>query len=276
MDFKNKFYYMLAPIEDMTDSCFRTLCYRYGADLTLIELIRFESLAKNNKSSWERIKLYDDTPTLIQIIGEREQFLKKFLSKLSPEKGFLGFNLNLGCPAPNFVNKGVGCAMVKRISKTKKLIDIIKDYGYGTSIKMRLGLNQYEKEKKTYLNLIKGVNADFFIVHARHGNQTYNEKADWSIFPECVKTGKNIIANGDIETKEDIKKIKSFGCKGVMIGRAAIINPLIFAELKGLSTPSIDKIKAEYGRLLKERNPPFRYQKNIFKHLRSNVEFKEI
>ncbi len=276
MDFKNKFYYMLAPIEDMTDSCFRTLCYRYGADLTLIELIRFESLAKNNKSSWERIKLYDDTPTLIQIIGEREQFLKKFLSKLSPEKGFLGFNLNLGCPAPNFVNKGVGCAMVKRISKTKKLIGIIKDYGYGTSIKMRLGLNQYEKEKKTYLNLIKGVNADFFIVHARHGNQTYNEKADWSIFPECVKTGKNIIANGDIETKEDIKKIKSFGCKGVMIGRAAIINPLIFAELKGLSTPSIDKIKAEYGRLLKERNPPFRYQKNIFKHLRSNVEFKEI
>ena len=276
MDFKNKFYYMLAPIEDMTDSCFRTICYRYGADLTLTELIRFESLAKNNKSSWERIELYDSTPTLIQIISEREQFLKKFLSKFSPEKGFLGFNLNLGCPAPNFVNKGVGCAMVKRISKTKKLIVIIKDYGYGASIKMRLGLNQYEKEKKAYINLIKGVNADFFIVHARHGNQTYNEKADWSIFPECVKTGKNIIANGDIETKEDVKKIKSFGCKGVMIGRAAIINPLIFAELKGLSTPSIDKIKAEYDRLLKERNPPFRYQKNIFKHLRSNVEFKEI
>lgn len=276
MDFKNKFYYMLAPIEDMTDSCFRTLCYRYGADSTLTELIRFESLAKNNKSSWERIELYDSTPTLIQIISEREQFLKKFLSKFSPEKGFLGFNLNLGCPAPNFVNKGVGCAMVKRISKTKKLIVIIKDYGYGASIKMRLGLNQYEKEKKAYINLIKGVNADFFIVHARHGNQTYNEKADWSIFPECVKTGKTIIANGDIETKEDVKKIKSFGCKGVMIGRAAIINPLIFAELKGLSTPSIDKIKAEYDRLLKERNPPFRYQKNIFKHLRSNVEFKEI
>ena len=267
---------MLAPLEDMTDSCFRTLCHRYGADLTLIELIRFESLAKNNKSSWERIKLYDDTPTLIQITGAREQFLKKFLSKFSPEKGFLGFNLNLGCPAPNFVNKGVGCAMVKRISKTKKLIDIIKDYGYGTSIKMRLGLNQHEKEKKAYLNLIKCVKADFFIVHARHGNQTYNEKADWSIFPECVNTGKNIIANGDIKTKEDVKKIKSFGCKGVMIGRAAIINPLIFAELKGLSTSSIDKIKAEYGRLLKERNPPVRYQKNIFKHLRSNVEFKEI
>lgn len=276
MDFKNKFYYMLAPIEDMTDSCFRTLCYRYGADLTLTELIRFESLAKNNKSSWERIKLYDDTPTLAQIIGEREQFLKKFLSKFLPEKGFFGFNLNLGCPAPNFVNKGVGCAMVKRVSKTKKLIDIIKGYGYCASIKMRLGLNKYEKEKKAYLNLIKGVNADFFIVHARHGNQTYNEKADWNVFPECAKTGKNIIANGDIKTKDDVEKIRSFGCKGVMIGRAAITNPLIFAELKGLSLPPIDKIKAEYNALLKERNSPFRYRKNIFKHLGKTIDFKEI
>ncbi|MFH1642388.1 MAG: tRNA-dihydrouridine synthase family protein [Nanoarchaeota archaeon] len=266
MDFKNKFHYMLAPIEDMTDSCFRTICNRYGADLTLTELIRFESLAKNNKSSWDRIKLYDNTPTQIQIIGEREQFLKKFLSKFSPEKGFLGFNLNLGCPAPNFINKGIGCAMVKRISKTKKLITIIKDYGYSASIKMRLGLNKFEKEKKTYINLIKGVKADFFIVHARYGSQTYNEKADWSIFPECVKTEKNIIANGDIKTKEDVKQIRSFGCKGIMIGRAAIINPLIFAELKELPSQSIDKIKTEYNALLEERDPPFRYRKNIFKN----------
>src|SRR3989338_3679962 len=275
MEFKNKFYYMLAPIEDMTDSCFRYICYKYGADIVFTELIRFESLAKNNKSSWERIKLYDDTPTIIQVIGEREQFLKKFLSKFSTEKGFMGFNLNLGCPAPNFVSKGVGCAMIKRISKTKKLIDIIKDYGYVASIKMRLGLNNYEKEKKAYLNLIKNVDADFFVVHARHGNQSYNEKADWNVFPECAKTGKNIIANGDIKTKDDIEKIKSFGCKGAMIGRAAITNPLIFAELRGIALPSIEKIKSEYEILAKERGAPFRYSKNIFKHLKTNAEFKE-
>src|SRR3989338_3168307 len=102
MEFKNKFYYMLAPIEDMTDSCFRSICYKYGADMTFTELIRFESLAKNNKSSWERIKLYDNTPTIIQVIGEREQFLKKFLSKFSPEKGLEGFYLILGTPSPIF------------------------------------------------------------------------------------------------------------------------------------------------------------------------------
>ncbi len=266
---------MLAPLEDFTDSCFRTLCYRYGADLTMTELIKFESLAKNNKTSWERAKQYDDAPLAIQLLGSREQFLKKFLSKFQPEKGFAGFNLNLGCPAPNVINTGAGCAMVKRISKTRTLIGIIKDHGYNASIKMRLGLNQYEKEKKVYLNLINNVNADFFVVHARHGAQTYAEKADWSVFSECVNTGKTIIANGDIKTKKDIEQVKSFGCKGAMIGRAAIINPLIFAELKSLAVPLLDKIKAEYDRLLQERNPPFKYQKNIFKHLKAEIKFEE-
>ena len=165
--------------------------------------------------------------------------------------------------------------MIKRVSKTKKLIDIIKDKGYNISIKMRLGLNKYEKDKKAYLNLIKNVNADFFVVHARHGKQMYNEKADWSVFPECAKTGKNIIANGDIKTKYHIEKLKSLGCKGVMIGRAAITNPLIFAELKSLKIPPIQKVKEEYEKLAKERGAPFRYQKNIFKHLKSDAEFEE-
>lgn len=262
---ENKFYYMLAPLDDMTDSCFRTICH--GADLTFTGLVSLEALAKKNISAMERIKLYDDTPCEIQIIGQKEESLKKFLSFFQPEAGFHGFNLNLGCPDPNFVKQGMGCAMVKRISKTKRMIDIIKDRGYSTSIKMRLGLNQYEKDKKAYINLINGVDADFFVVHARHGKETYNDKADWSVFTECVNTGKNIIANGDIKTKDDVEKMRGFGCKGVMIGRVAVVNPLIFAELKGLPLQPLDKARAEYERLLKERNAPLKYSKNIFKFL---------
>jgi len=257
---------MLAPLEDFTDSCFRTICYRHGADLTFTELTRFESLARNNKSTWNRIKLYDDTPTMIQLIGDKEQSLKKMLTKFSKENGFMGFNLNLGCPAPNFVERGLGCAMIKRIAKTKKLVKIIQDYGCHVNIKMRLGLNQYEKEKKVYLNLIENVPAQFFVVHARHGKQGYNEKADWNVFAGCVKTGKNIIANGDIKTKEDVEKLKAIGCKGVMIGRTAITNPFIFNEMKNLPPLNPTMIKKEYQKLILERNPSSKYPKNVFKH----------
>lgn len=265
---ENKFQYMLAPLEYLTDSCFRTICR--GADMTFTELVRLESLAQMNNSALERIKLYDDTPTMIQIIGQKEDSLQKILSTFKPEKGFRGFNLNLGCPDPNFVSQGLGSAMIKRISKTKRLISIIKDHGYGANIKMRLGLNKYEKDRKVYLNLINSVDADFFVVHARHGKETYGEEADWRIFSECVKTGKTIIANGDIKTKADAEKMKGIGCAGVMIGRAAIVNPLIFAELKGIPVSSIDKIKKEYIRLINERKSPPKYQKNLFRYLGNN------
>ncbi|MBW6461656.1 MAG: tRNA-dihydrouridine synthase family protein [DPANN group archaeon] len=259
----NKFSYMLAPIEAMTDSCFRTICA--SADLTFTEKVSIEALVTKNVFALEKIKFFDDTPCAIQLIGQREEALKSFLSYFLPEKGFKGFNLNLGCPDPTFVSKGLGCAMIKRVSKMKRFVDIINDHGYSASIKMRLGLNQHEKEKKVYLNLINGVDADFFVVHARHGGQTYKDKADLSVFKDCVATGKNIIANGDIATKEDVERLKD--CSGVMISRAAIKNPLIFTELKGLSTPPLSEVMNRYLELAKERESPLKYRNNILKHI---------
>lgn len=262
----NKFYYMLAPMENMTDSCFRSVCY--GADMTFTEMTSIEALAKGDSFARERIKLYDDTPCVIQLIGHKEKSLNDFLSKYKPEKGFCGFNLNLGCPDPEVIKAGHGAALVKRISKVKKLIDIIKSFGYEASVKMRLGLNKFEKDKKAYLSLINNVDADYFIVHARHGKETYADKADWTVFSECVKTGKNIIANGDIKTRENVEKLKD--CKGIMIGREAVFDPLMFLKLKGLEVPNIENVKEEYEKLVKERNAHPKYGKHIFKHIGKN------
>lgn len=266
-----KFMFMLAPIEDMTSNAFRTICHKYGADLTFTEMVRIQSLGRNNKTSWERLVAKDSTPTQIQLIGNDEYYLKKFLSKFEPEKCFEGFNLNLGCPAPNFVNYGLGCAMIKRVSKTKKIIKIIQDRGYKASIKMRLGLNKFEKEKKVYLNLINAVDADFFVVHARHGQQSYDDPPDFSVFDECVKTGRVIIANGSIKTKEQIDFLKGVGVKGAMIGRAAIVDPAIFNKLKDISSPPCEQIKKEYLKLTEEYKEPFRYQKNVLKRLGTDI-----
>jgi len=258
---------MLAPMENISDNAFRTICFRYGAELTFTEIVRLEGLARKNASTWGRLSFNDKTPVVIQILGSKEYNLKKFLSMFSPSEGFKGFNLNLGCPSPNILNIGQGCAMVKRIIKTKKLVDVIKKRGFQCSIKMRLGMNKFEKDKKVYLNLIKNVDADFFIVHARYGSQTYREPADFSVYDECVNTGKDIIANGDITTKEQVELLKSTGVKGVMIGRAAVVNPSIFNVLKGSKEEYLEKIKKEYLELAQRFNAPFRYRDNFLKHV---------
>jgi len=261
------FQYILAPMEDFTDNAFRTLCYRHGADMTFTELLRIEALANNVENIWSRIEKKDNTPVIIQLLGSSEKDLEKFLEMFKPFEGFKGFNLNLGCPDPQSVSLGYGCAMIKNFSKVKRMVDMIKNQGYPCSIKMRLGKDAKEKEKKFYLNTIKEVDADFFIIHARHGREDYSTKPDYNIFKECCNTGKIIIANGDIDSKEKVEILKSYGVKGVMIGRAAINNPQIFNFLKGNKIISSEKIKKEYNELAEEYNAPFRYRKNIMKRM---------
>ncbi len=226
------FELMLAPMEDHTDPEFRELCYKKGADSTFTEMARISALARGNKSTLEKIKIPKPIPTHIQLIGSNEKDLNKFLQNFSPPKGFLGFNLNLGCSSPNMVQRGLGCALIKRISKVKKMVQTVRNCNYPISIKLRLGMNKFEKQKKSYLNLIYEVDADFFVVHARHGKETLKDPADFSIYNECVKTDKIIIANGDIKTKDQIQDLKEIGIKGVMIGRAALRTPSIFNNLK--------------------------------------------
>jgi len=267
---------MSAPIEDVSDNAFRTLCFKYGADLTFTEMIRVEGLSKNNAATWSRLDFHDLTPTMIQLMAGKEYSLKKFLSMFKPHESFEGFNFNLGCPSPDIIRIGQGSAMIKRISKTKKLVDIINKAGYPVSIKMRLGLNKFEKDKKVYLNLIKEVDVDFFILHARYGSQTYNDAPDYSVYQECCETGKIIIANGDIDSKEKVERLRSTGVKGVMVGRASVKNPAIFNVLKGKPAPSIDELKKEYIELAERYNAPFRYRKNVLKHLGSDEKMNII
>ncbi len=227
-----EFEFMLAPMEGITDPEFRELCYRKGADSTFTEMAMIAALSRNNQSTLEKIKITDAVPTYIQLIGANEDYLETFLKAFKPVPGFMGFNLNLGCPSPNMINKGFGSALMKRLSKVNRLVRIIKDHDYPVSIKLRLGMNNYEKKKKIYLNLINEVDADFYVVHAKHGKQAKSSLSDFSIYEGCVATGKVIIANGDIKTREHIKFLRSVGVRGAMIGRPAIKKPNIFKKLK--------------------------------------------
>ena len=223
---------MLAPMEKTTDAKFRTLCYQNGADLTFTEIARVSNLARGKRGELEAITLVDSTPTQIQLAGAKLADYSKFLAKFTPSHGFKGFNLNLGCSAPFFLQQGIGAAMVKRVTRTKDIVKLIQDAGYECSIKMRLGETEYEKTRGAYLNILQNVDASFFVVHARFAMQTLKQPADFSVYPKCVETGKKIVANGDIRRKEQVCTLRDLGLYGAMIGRAAMANPKIFQELK--------------------------------------------
>jgi tRNA-dihydrouridine synthase B len=261
------FILLAPPLEDTSDSAFRKICYLHGADLTFTEMTRLKGILKNNKSTLQKIQLAKDTPTIIQLLVSNENDVEKFLKSFIPPKGFQGFNLNMGCPAPDIVGIGLGCAFMKRIAKVQRIIDVFRKYSYPISLKIRLGLNKFEKDKKAYINIITNTTPDYFILHARHGKQTYEDPADFSVYDEAVATGKKIIANGDIHTLTQIKELKKRGLAGAMIGRMAVYNPGIFEVFKGKEQIPIPELEKEYLQYAKEFNTPEKYITNVISRM---------
>jgi tRNA-dihydrouridine synthase B len=253
------FRLMLAPLEGYTDCVLRTLCHRHGADLTFTEMAHVESFLRGNRQSLEKIAVRDSTPVQIQLLSGREDHLEQFLAGFEPFPGFEGFNLNLSCPSPDVIRRGKGAAMIKRAAKTGRLVSIIRSHGYGASVKIRLGTNAYEKTQKVYLNSLRGVEADFFVVHAKTAAQGSAKEDDYSVYPECVEAahGIPVIANGGVDSVEKAKLLSGMGVSGVMVGRAALSNPAIFDEIRnglGLNEPSrdipgVEGLRSEYDTL---------------------------
>jgi len=200
------------------------------------------SFLNRNRGSLQKIEPRDSTPVQVQILSSNEGKLDRFLSGFKPFDGFMGFNLNLSCPSKDVIRQGKGAAMVKRATKTGKLVALIREYGHPVSVKIRLGLNQYEKDNKLYLNNLGGVDPDFFVVHAKHAGQSSGEPEDDSVYPECVEAARGIpvIANGGIDNSEKVQSLMEMGVSGVMMGRPAMGNPAIFDLIKnemGLNDP---------------------------------------
>jgi len=246
---------MLASLEGYTDAVFRLLASRHGADLCFSEMAHVESFLRGNRDSLGKLVSLG-APFQVQVLSSGDAVFEKFLRGFVAPDGFRGFNLNLSCPSKEVIRRGKGAAMVKRAAKTQRLVKLIRGYGFPVSVKIRLGLNQFEKDNRLYLNSLRGVDPDFFVVHLKHAGQGSGEPEDYSVLPDCVEAARGIpvIANGGIDSVERVEMLRGMGAGGVMIGRAALYNPAVFDELKnGLGindpvkkVPSLDELRAEY------------------------------
>lgn len=269
----------LAPLEGVSDCAFRTLCYRHGADLTFTEMIRCDSLVRGNKSTRNMLDLFSEAPTGIQLLAVKpvpaQEFVNMFPS-FSFNKTPAQINLNCGCPSPEVIRQGGGAALVKRIQRLQELVNIFRKLSLPVTLKIRLGLNAYEEKNKVYLNLLKNVDADAFIIHARHARQGSSEPANWRVFEECLSTGKHIVPNGDITEREHIAHFKQLGIKEVMIGRAAVRNPSVSSYLKGAEKKSVDSLQYEYLQLCGQYPNISKYKENVLAYLgKDNIHNKK-
>jgi hypothetical protein len=110
----------------------------------------------------------------VQLLLNNQESTKTFIQRWKDGGYFTHeFNFNLGCPSKHIVDRGLGCAYMKRIGALNAHLQLFRDAFPGTplSIKSRLGMNAEEKTRSQYTFMIANTNADYYIVHARHGRQ---------------------------------------------------------------------------------------------------------
>lgn len=259
-----EFPLLLAPMEDVSDPPFRTLCKKEGADLMYTEFISSEGLIRDAHKSVQKLDIYEEErPIGIQIFGgEMDSMIRatEIVSAAEPDL----IDINYGCPVKKVVCKMAGSGILQDIPRMVKLTEaVVKATDKPVTVKTRLGWDDQTKYIVDVAERLQDVGIKAISIHGRTRKQMYKGEADWSLIG-AVKNNPRmqipVFGNGDIDSPKKAVEYKNrYGVDGVMIGRAAIGYPWIFREIKHfiktgeiLPSPSIsDRASAVRTHLLK-------------------------
>jgi tRNA-dihydrouridine synthase len=230
---------MLAPMQGLTNRAMRALFADWvRPDLLFTEFMRVHSGSTRRRlSSSDRKEIAAEEqgiPLVVQLIGHGVEALVAAAGD-AQEAGARHLNLNLGCPYGRMTSGLTGGGMLRRPELLDALIPALRQAIAGSfSIKLRAGYDDL-RQVFSLLPLFERGGVDFLIVHPRTVVQQYQGMADHAVTAEVVRaTTLPIIANGDIRTTADgLRVLEQTGAAGLMLGRGAIADPLLFERLRG-------------------------------------------
>ncbi len=227
-----------APIAGFSEVGFRSLCAKFGAGLTVTELVSAKGLCYNNKGTQELIATTaQEKPCAVQIFGSDPEFMYR-AAKDDRLAKFDIVDINMGCPVKKVYNNGDGSALMKNPSLIQEIVQAVKEgANRPVTVKMRAGVEMGKPVAVECAIAAQKGGADAIVVHPRFREQYYSGIADHTI-TKAVKDSVSIpvIANGDIVDEKSLKAVMDLtGADGYMIGRGALGRPWIFAQLNGQS-----------------------------------------
>lgn len=225
---------ILSPMAAYSDVPFRAICRQFGAAMHYTEFVPTEALLHDPNPLWRRLDIHPDgeRPMVFQIFGNDAQQILQVAQRIEAW-GPTIIDINMGCSVPKVSEKGAGVGMMRQpklVAETFRLLS--KHLSVPVTGKIRLG---WDESSQNYLEIAKIMvdnGAALLALHGRTRSQKYRGQADWDAIAQLKQSvSVPVIGNGDVQTGADIDRLKAHtGCDGVMIGRAALGNPWLFAR----------------------------------------------
>jgi tRNA-dihydrouridine synthase B len=291
---------ILAPMDGYSDMPFRRLARELGSSLSYTEFINAGEVFHPHPKLEQRLQFTEsERPLVYQVYDHNPDRLlaaAMVLRKRNPDV----IDVNMGCSVHSISARGAGAGLLKNPEKVGLIIRTLsRELDIPVTAKIRLG---WDTDSQNYLEVAHAIEENggkMIAVHARTKMQGYRGQADWTAIARIKEeVSIPILGNGDVKDVADIERIKEeTKCDGVMIGRAATVNPWLLSRLDRSSVPLQMVIKifdhhlgylvefyGDYGVILFRKYAvrylaPYHYQQSLREQLLSTLspdEFRQI
>jgi nifR3 family TIM-barrel protein len=227
---------ILSPMDGYSDLPFRLICRELGSAMSYTEFTNVDELRsrKPTVKAWQKLRFHpSEHPMTFQIYGHDEDRLVETAARLQ-DRGPDIIDINMGCYIKSISERGAGSGMLCQPDKIERVFTRLAHLlTIPVTGKIRLGWDENSRNYLTVARILEASGASLIAVHGRTRAQAYKGDADWDAIAEIKQAVRiPVIGNGDVRRVADIGRLRAHtGCDGVMIGRAAIGNPWIFAGL---------------------------------------------
>lgn len=278
--------FLLAPMASLSHRALRELIGRYGGcDEYFTEMISAAALLNGGPlESYYIDALPDPSRVVYQLMGGDAAQIERAAAMLN-QLDCAGIDLNMGCSAPEIVRSGAGVRWMAQAEEAAAMADRVRRVvSRRLSVKLRIGWEEDFDFLVRFCRLLEAAGVQLITLHPRTAKEKFKRSARWNYVGRLRdELGIPVAGNGDILGAEDLGRRAAGPCDAVMVGRAAVRTPWIFAEaraLEGVPPPrypdSIDllAVAEDFLDLLELRQPPEFFEsraKRFFLYFCDNV-----
>ena len=274
------------PMAGITDTAWRQLCKKWGADVVYTEFVSVDALYYDSQKTIKMLEYQaSEQPVIAQIFGKRSELYPK-AAKLIEQLGFAGVDINFGCPAKKVAGHGGGICLLRDMETVKKIVaNTIEAVSIPVSIKSRISLNAIsgapDKGKITALDLLDALQEYPLAAVIIHG-RTYETPFTGPVDLEGLKklrekfTQGIFLINGSFQSIESVVADLTYTkADGIALARSLYGQPWLFKQIKDyiqtgkytkITWPEIKATAIEHAHLLYESKGSKGFQE-MRKHL---------